>query len=165
MKRWKWGAAILAVFLLAGIIYFVRQPYIFGQTKDGYLFVSRAEAGMPVTLSYRHSVMKTPVEEYLAVNESVDGLVLKSTRYQSQGVGLPFLATDGDFRRDGPWLVMENMNRAYPTLTFANGMTNHEILTVGTKSYHLDDLLPLDEKIYIYVCPLYKGLWMRKTFH
>jgi hypothetical protein len=119
---------------------------------------------MPVTLAYRHSVMKTPIEENLYVNNAVNGLVLKSTKYQSLGVGLPFLASDGQFRQEGPWFIMDNMNRQYPTLSLRNGVSNNGVIRVGNKSYTLTEYMPLESELYVYVCPLYQGLFKEKTF-
>ena len=45
-------------------------------------------------------MQKTPVLENLEVNEAKDGFNLLSTKYQSFGVGLPFLAEEGDFREE-----------------------------------------------------------------
>ena len=71
-----------------------------GVHRNGHTVQSReVEAGTPVTLVFRHSVQKTMIYEYLVVNDSEDGLVLKSTKYQSMGVGLPFSKEDGEFRR------------------------------------------------------------------
>ena len=129
-----------------------------------FIFIQRAYAQMPVTLNYRHSVMKTPIEENLYVNNEVDGLVLKSTKYQSLGVGLPFLASDGQFRQEGPWFIMDNMNRKYPTLSLRNGVSNNGVIRVGNKSYTLTEYMPLGSELYVYVCPLYQGLFKEKTF-
>ena len=111
----KKAVTALGIACLAVVLYILHLPFIFGQTATGFIFIQRAYAHMPVTLAYRHSVMKTPIEENLYVNNAVNGLVLKSTKYQSLGVGLPFLASDGQFRQEGPWFIMDNMNRQYPT--------------------------------------------------
>ena len=66
------------------------------KTSDGFIIRQRVEAGTPVTLVYRHSVQKTMIYEYLEVNKATEGFVLKSTKYQSLGVGLPFSQGDGD---------------------------------------------------------------------
>lgn len=38
--------------------YYIRTPYLYGQTSDGFLIRQEVEAGTPVTLAYRHSVQK-----------------------------------------------------------------------------------------------------------
>ena len=145
--------------------YFVSEPYLFGQTKDGWIFVTKAVPGLPVKWEYRHSVMKTHVEEYLAVNETADGLILHATKYQSMGVGLPFSEGDGHFRQEGDWFIMDDMERSYPTLSLRNGVSNDGVLTVGDVSYHLANLMPLGSELYLYVTPLYKGYWMKKILY
>lgn len=84
------SVGIVITVCIAVFGYYIRTPYLYGQTSDGFLIRQEVEAGTPVTLAYRHSVQKTMIYEYLAVNETEDGLILKSTKYQSMGVGLPF---------------------------------------------------------------------------
>ena len=95
--------------------------------------MQRVEAGTHVTLVYRHSVQKTMIYEYLEVNKATEGFVLKSTKYQSLGVGLPFSQGDGDFREEDGWFIMDNMNRNFPELSIRNGVTNEEKVYVGDK--------------------------------
>ena len=83
-------AGIVITIGIAAFGYYIRTPYLYGQTEDGFIIRQEVEAGTPVTLAYRHSVQKTMIYEYLVVNDMEDGLVLKSTKYQSMGVGLPF---------------------------------------------------------------------------
>ena len=154
----KKAVAAFGVACVAVLLYILHLPFIFGQTATGFIFIQRAYAHMPVTLAYRHSVMKTPIEENLYVNNAVNGLVLKSTKYQS------FLASDGQFRQEGPWFIMDNMNRQYPTLSLRNGVSNNGVIRVGNKSYTLTEYMPLGSELYVYVCPLYQGLFKEKTF-
>lgn len=142
--------------------YYIRTPYLYGQTSDGFLIRQEVEAGTPVTLAYRHSVQKTMIYEYLAVNETEDGLILKSTKYQSMGVGLPFSKEDGEFRQEGEWFIMDKMNRRYPELSIRNGVTNDEHIIVGDKDYALAELMPLEKELHLYVAPLWKAYWMKK---
>lgn len=157
--------AMVGLVLMAGLAvfgYYIRTPYLYGQTADGFLIRQEVESGTPITLSYRHSVQKTTVYEYLAVNETEDGLILKSTKYQSFGVGLPFSKEEGDFHQDGEWFVLENMNRKYPSLSIRNGVTNEEHITVGDVDYDLKALMPIEKELHLYVAPLWKGYWMKK---
>lgn len=153
---------IILMIILTAIGYYIRTPYLYGQTADGFVIREKVEAGTPVTLSYRHSVQKTMVYEYLVVNQTEDGLILKSTKYQSFGVGLPFSKEDGSFRQEGDWFIMENMNRAYPSLSIRNGVINEEHITVGEKDYDLKALMPIEKELHLYVAPLWKGYWMKK---
>ena len=93
---------------------------------------------------------------------SFGGFVLKSTKYQSLGVGLPFSQGDGDFREEDGWFIMDNMNRNFPELSIRNGVTNEEKVYVGDKEYELSKLMPLGKELHLYVAPLYKGWYMKK---
>ncbi len=161
-KRW----VILLLLVLAGAAaWFLTRPYLFGQTKTGWVFVRPVHPGSTITLKYRHSVERTIVEEDLVVNEAADGLLLKSTRYQTYGWGLPFLASEGKFRRDGDWFVLDDVNRPFPTLSIRSGVVNNETVSIDGKDYFLPDLMPLGSEFHMYVCPLYKGYWMKKEIH
>ena len=155
-------AGIIITVGIAVFGYYIRTPYLYGQTEDGFIIRREVEAGTPVTLVFRHSVQKTMIYEYLVVNDSEDGLVLKSTKYQSMGVGLPFSKEDGEFRREGDWFILDKIDRKYPDLSIRNGVTNDERVIVGGHEYVLSDLMPLGKELHIYVAPLWKGYWMKK---
>ena len=155
-------AGIIITIGIAVFGYYIRTPYLYGQTEDGFIIRREVEAGTPVTLVFRHSVQKTMIYEYLVVNDSEDGLVLKSTKYQSMGVGLPFSKEDGEFRREGDWFILDKIDRKYPDLSIRNGVTNDERVIVGGHEYVLSDLMPLGKELHIYVAPLWKGYWMKK---
>ncbi len=155
-------AGIIITVGIAVFGYYIRTPYLYGQTEDGFIIRREVEAGTPVTLAYRHSVQKTMIYEYLAVNDSEDGLVLQSTKYQSLGVGLPFSKEEGEFRREGEWFILDKINRKYPDLSIRNGVTNDERVIVGGHEYVLSELMPVGKELHIYVAPLWKGYWMKK---
>lgn len=77
-------------------------------------------AGIPLTIKFIHSVQKTPVEEDLEFDGQA--WIVHRTRYKSQGVGLPFMESDGDFRREGEWLVMDGMERRIENLSLRTGV-------------------------------------------
>lgn len=153
---------IIVTIFIAVFGYYIRTPYLYGQTSDGFLIKQEVEAGTPITLAYRHSVQKTMIYEYLVVNSTEDGLILKSTKYQSMGVGLPFSKEDGEFRQEGEWFIMDKMDRPYPELSIRNGVTNEEHITVGDTDYDLTKLMPLEKELHLYVAPLWKAYWMKK---
>ena len=154
------GMIVCVIVTVGG--WFVRQDYLFGQTADGFIIRQRVRPGTPVTLVYRHSVQKTMIHEYLEVNDMATGLVLKSTKYQSMGVGLPFSKEDGDFREEDGWFILDNMNRPYPELSIRNGVTNEEKVYVGDTEYDLASLMPLGKELHLYVAPLYQVLYKKK---
>ena len=153
----------IIVALVTGIGgWYIRMPFLFAQTSDGIIFRQRVDAGTPVTLAYRHSVQKTMIYEYLEVNQIANGFVLKSTKYQSMGVGLPFSADEGKFREEDGWFILDNMNRPYPELSIRNGVTNEEKVYVGDTEYDLASLMPLGKELHLYVAPLYQVLYKKK---
>ena len=79
-----------------------------------------ARAGMPLTIRFIHSVQKTPVEEDLEFDG--EAWIVHRTRYKSQGVGLPFMESDGEFRREGDWFVMDGMARRIENLSLRTGV-------------------------------------------
>lgn len=159
--RIAYAGIVISIFI-AVFGYYIRLPYLYGQTEDGFVIKQEVEAGTPVTLSYRHSVQKTMVYEYLVVNDMEGGLVLKSTKYQSGGAGLPFSKEEGEFRREGEWFILDKINRKYPDLSIRNGVTNDGHITVGDKEYVLSELMPLEKELHLYVAPLWRGYWMKK---
>jgi len=90
-----------------------------------------AAQGVPISLRFIHSVQKTPVIENLAVDSDVQGLVLHSTRYQSFGVGLPFLAEEGEFSMVGDTYVLNHMERRVPHLVLRTGVGTQLTLYLG----------------------------------
>lgn len=156
----------LLIFTVLGVIflvsaYFLSRVYIVGEKNNGFLFIKRAYPAMPLVLEYRHSVQRTMIYENLEVNEDLTGLVLKSTKYQSYGAGLPFSSSEGVFRRENDWFIIDNINRKYPTLSIRNGVINEEKLHVGNEVYSLKDEMPIGEELHIYVAPLYKVYFLK----
>lgn len=89
-----------------------------------------ARPGLELTIKFMHSVQKTPVEENLEFDG--EGWIVRRTRYQSQGVGLPFMESDGEFRREGDWFVMDGMDRRIDRLSIRTGVgTRHSIVIDG----------------------------------
>jgi len=86
----------------------------------GEVLAAQVKDEVPLTIRFIHSVQKTPVEEFLTVH--ADGhFHLTGTRYQSHGVGLPFLPEEGQFRREGDYFVLD-MERDYPSLSLRTGV-------------------------------------------
>ncbi len=160
----KASAAVLLL-ILAAVLWFLTRPFLFGQTKEGFLFIRRAEPGTPVIMAYMHSAMRTPIEETLLVNEEADGFILKSLRYRTYGAGLPYLATEGRYHEEDGWFTLDDMDRRFPDVSLRNGVINNGTLTVGSALYRLPELMPLGSELHLYVAPLWRGFWMKKEMH
>ena len=110
--------------------------------------------GQQFSLRFIHSVQKTPVREDLVVEP--DGFRLLRTEYQSFGVGLPFLETEGDFRQEGNVYVMDHMDRRFPELSLRTGVGTQLTLYLNGKEYKLYAMFPPGTRIDVRVEPVYR---------
>ena len=154
--RKRTGAALGLVLFLFAALWLLSRPHLFVAAPDRLLAVIPAEAGMEFSTRFLHSVQKTPVEEFFAVDDARRGFILLRTRYQSFGVGLPFLAADGTFRSEDGRFLMEDMNRPFPRLALRPGVGTELTLTVGNTSYRLYELAPPGALIQLYIAPYYR---------
>lgn len=94
------------------------------------------------SLRYTHSVEKTPVFENFHVLD--DGkFILKSTRYRSQGVGLPFLPLEGQLTvtQDG-WFILEGLNREFQEIKLRVGPEAKLVLICDGREYPIYEWYP-----------------------
>lgn len=135
--------------IVASILLFVitSTPKIFIGTEHETVAVVDAREGLPLTIDFVHSVQKTPVIEEITFRN--DEFVLHRTIYQSQGVGLPFDAADGNFRRDGDRFIMDDMNRPLKNLELRTGKGTRLTITLDGKIYELYKKFPLGTKIVV----------------
>ena len=139
---------ILFAVAMSVILFVVTSsPKIFIGTDSATVTVVDAREGLPLTIEFLHSVQKTPVIEEL--NFNAGEFVLQRTRYQSQGVGLPFYATDGNFRREGLWFVMDDMNRRFKSLRFRTGKGTRLTMIVDGRKFELYKKFPVGTKIVV----------------
>ena len=138
---------LLAVVASAILFALTTSPKIFVGTEHQAVIVVDAAQGLPITIEFMHSVQKTPVIEEL---EYRDGeFVLLRTRYKSLGVGLPFDAADGNFRREGDWFIMDDMNRRFKDLQLRTGKGTRLTVTVDGRRFELYKKFPRGTKIIV----------------
>lgn len=148
MKKRMGARIFLAALVLAALADFMVRPLLVVQSEQGaLLYFEKAYAGMPVVIRFIHSVQKTPVEENLRVDEDVSGFVLDSTRYQSFGVGLPFLASEGEFRAEGDHFVLGGMERRFPRLSLRTGVGTELTLVLDGTEERLFEKLPPGSRV------------------
>ena len=123
--------AVLSVFL---------TPCFVVRAQGERVVMVEARAGLPFSIHFIHSVQKTPVLENLEINDEKDGFNLLSTKYQSFGVGLPFLAEEGDFREEGDYYIFNHMDRYFRTLSLRTGVGTK--LTMGGSTASMSDMRP-----------------------
>ena len=136
-------SAALALIILSSITY---QPKIFIGNQFKTLSVTNYQENLPITIKFVHSVQKTPVIEELVLKNGE--FLLTRTKYQSQGVGLPFDISDGTFYRDNDWFIFD-MNRKFPLLELRTGKGTQLTLSIGNNSYELYKIFPVGTKIIV----------------
>ena len=139
----------ILVALIAAAMLFVltSAPKIFIGTEHATVAVVDAAEGLPLTIEFLHSVQRTPVIEELEFHTGE--FILRRTIYQSQGVGLPFDAADGNFRRVGDKFIMDNMNRPLKNLELRTGKGTRLTVTVDGKTFALYEKFPVGTKIFV----------------
>ena len=135
--------AIFAVIFLSLITY---QPKIVISSQNFTLATVNATENMPLTIKFVHSVQKTPVIEELELKNGE--FLLRRTKYQSQGVGLPFDISDGTFHRDKDWFIFD-MNRKFPFLELRTGKGTQLTIILDGKTYELYKIFPVGTKIIV----------------
>lgn len=143
----------LLLFVLSPVLL---QPWLFLYGGGSRLLDRPAREGMAVTIRFIHSVQKTPVWEYLSVNDQADGFCLHKTKYQSFGVGLPFMESDGTFRHEGDYFIMDHMERHFPQLHLRTGVGTQLTVTIDDTTCPVYQYLPDGSAVDIRVAPLYQ---------
>ena len=145
-------ALAAAVFLVAFDI--LSTPALFLRAGDDMIvLVRQIRDEVPVTIHFIHSVQKTPVEEFLTAH--TDGhFHLAGTRYQSHGVGLPFLPEEGAFRQEGDCFVLA-MERDYKELSLRTGVGTELTIEAGGARIPVYEMYPVGTRIDLVVAPLY----------
>ena len=149
---------VFLLIVLLGTGWYASRPCLVIYTQEKILESAELEKGMAFSVRFIHSVQKTPVEEYFTVNDAGDGFILHSTKYQSFGVGLPFMSSDGNFRREGDWFIMDAMERNIPVLTLRPGVGTELTLTIKNKVFPLYEMVPLGTSVTLRIVPRYK-IW------
>ena len=145
-------ALCAAVLLVAFDI--LSAPALFLQADGKKIVLARQiRDEVPVTIRFIHSVQKTPVEEFLTAH--ADGhFHLSGTRYQSHGVGLPFLPEEGAFRQEGEYFILD-MDRDYSEMSLRTGVGTELTITVGDQVIPAYEMYPVGTRIDLVVAPLY----------
>ena len=123
--------------------------YIAVETENSTEIVASVDAkkGTPLVINFIHSVQKTPVIEELEFDG--ENFILLRTKYKSQGVGLPFMESDGKFYRDGDWFIMDDMNRQFKNLQLRTGVGTKLTVTLNGQEFKLYEKFPAGTKIII----------------
>jgi hypothetical protein len=96
--------------------------------------LERADPGFSV--SYRHSVARLPAIEYFRPGPG-GTLELYKTAYQGLGAGLPFTDEGGSFRLENGWILIEDLHRRFPSVTYSPMPLTEHRLRVGRREVDL----------------------------
>lgn len=160
-ERARYRARFLLLFTAAffALLWTATRPCVAVIAESGLLASCSAEAGTELSTRFIHSVQKTPVEEFFIVNDTRDGLILKKTRYRSFGVGLPFLASEGSFYREGDDFVMDDMNRTMREIALRPGVSTELTLFLPNETVPLYDRVPLGSLVRVTIMPRWQ-IWL-----
>ena len=138
------------------------QPIFLVQGEGRTLLALPLSEEQAFTIRFIHSVQKTPVEENLVADPRArDGageFRLLSTRYQSFGVGLPFMEGEGEFHEEGEYFVFDHMDRHFPSLTLRTGVGTQLTLRTAAKTLWLYELFPPGTRIDLSIARAYEAL-------
>ncbi len=154
-----------AFFLIGATIFFLlltlseKKICVIAEVEGKSEIITSADAGQKIslTINFIHSVQKTPVVEEL--ESDGEDFILLRTKYQSHGVGLPFSETDGEFRREGNFFVIDKMNRRIKNLSLRTGTGTQLCITFNGEEFKLYEKYKPGTEIKFRVLPVYKILF------
>ncbi len=158
MKR-KVCLSLYVILLFLAMTSFLLEPCFFIYGGGAYVAAIPAVKDVPFSIRFIHSVQKTPVLENLMARKNGNDIELISTKYQSFGVGLPFLEAEGDFREEGNYYVFDNMNRRFPRLSLRTGVGTELTVYAGGCEYRLYEKFPPGTRIDLFIAPFYESLY------
>ncbi len=142
---------LIAALILVALIFKLTEQKIFVAAEINHeleiLTTVDADKKTSLVIHFIHSVQKTPVIEELEFDG--EDFILLRTRYKSHGVGLPFMESDGVFREEGGWFVMDEMNRRIKNLSLRTGVGTQLTLELGGETFELYKKYPAGTKIVI----------------
>lgn len=129
---------ILIIFFLSSICWYGKQLVVVIEPENNLpVQVFSSYKGDEWNIYFTHSVQKTPVEEFFRIN-GVDDMTMTHTRYQSYGVGLPYLPSEGKFtslKKEGRFDV--EMNRPFKSVKLRTAVQAMHKIIHGEKVFDL----------------------------
>lgn len=160
MKK-KNCAVLLVLFLICGCYYGLSAPYLIVESETADLIRIPVKVGDYVSLRYTHSVQKTLVIENIIIDKT-GSLIVDSTEYESFGVGLPFLASEGNFRHSGNRFILEDMGRCFKVISLRTGPEAQLRMQYKDQIYELYSMVPDGALIRMRVAPYY-STWLNNS--
>jgi hypothetical protein len=137
-KAWiKAILLFLGIGLTAGLLFYPLPVLQVKDNTDQVLLIPLLQ-GKNLTLEYFHSVQKTPVQEHFTII-SGNQLQLTSTTYQSLGVGLPFLPSEGELVNNQGTFELTGLNRVFREMRLAVMPVTYQGLVYNNRCYVLSN--------------------------
>ena len=149
MKKIFCALMMSAILLFVTINFSAKKIFVFAEVGDAkkIITVTDAKKNLSLKIKFIHSVQKTPVLEELVFDG--ENFILLRTVYQSHGVGLPFLESDGTFREEDGKFIFENMNRKIESLELRTGKGTELCIELDKKVFELYKIFPAGTKIVV----------------
>ncbi|MFZ5652061.1 MAG: DUF1850 domain-containing protein [Bacillota bacterium] len=125
--------------LITALLFLVKLPFLILADGHGKTVITLPLAWKKdFSLYYMHSVHKTPVWENFFVDQG-NRLVLTSTRFQSLGVGVPFLPGEGELVFENGKIILKGLDRSFSEINLMLTPVAEQALLRRNKSYYLND--------------------------
>jgi len=143
----------LLTFLLAGA-WFLSPLALVVQTAAGTRLVLPVRPGGKFSLRFIHSVHRTPVWEDFVV-AGAGRMTLVSTEYESYGVGMPCLPSDGTFVQLDGRFSLRDLHRQFTEIPVRVGPEARHTLLYEGKEYPLHAWFAPGTLVYIRIASNY----------
>lgn len=100
------------------------------------------------TLSYIHSVQKTPVYEVFVIAQD-NKLILTETTFSSLGVGLPYTEENGEFKNEEGQFKLTGLSREFTSIAIRVSPIPKHTIIVGEQTYPLQSFASSDDLVRI----------------
>ncbi len=128
--------SIVLILLLISLIYFPNL-FVFITSNNQTLSAHFLLPGEGFSLTYNHSVEKTPVQE-IYHTRFIGGFIMDKTIFQSYGAGLPL--EDKNFTIDENKFILNDMNIKLDELRIRVSRTPGQIIKINKIKYDLQDI-------------------------
>lgn len=126
----------LAVLLTTMLFWFDKNLCLILNSESGHVRVVELGKDREFALRFMHSVHRTPVIETFFVLPS-GSIQLTGVKYETYGVGMPFLPSEGSFSWEGNSYVLRGLDRRFEKIDLRVGPEARHVLSVASRQYPL----------------------------
>jgi hypothetical protein len=154
---------ILAIAVTAGG-WWIRLPYTFGQTEDGFAIRQFADSHMPITISYTMPSGAKGIE-YYEVAQNRMSFTLKSVKYQGDAAPKDLPKGKGTAAVKDGWTEVNDIDQPLAQFVLTDPARVNCHVDIDGTVYDLSTLTSPGQDIYFYVSPLYKSWFQKKSMN